>query len=522
MIFFLSFAVDYKNNMDDINTANVGFEKEIWSAADKLRGNMDASEYKNIVLGLIFLKYISDKFEEKYNELKDEGEGFEEDRDAYYAEGIFFVPQQARWEAISYAAHTAEIGKVIDKAMELIEKENSRLKNILPKGFARPELDKRRLGEVVDLFTNVKMSVHGDSRDILGRAYEYCLAQFAENEGKKAGEFYTPPCVVKTIVEILKPISRPQRGTRGIRVYDPACGSGGMFVQSAKFVEAHAGNINEISVFGQESNPTTWKMAQMNLAIRGIEANLGSYNADTFFNDCFPTEKFDYIMANPPFNMSDWGGDKLRKDARWKYGIPPAGNANFAWLQHMIYHMAPFGKIGMVLANGSLSSQTSGEGEIRKNIVEADLVSCIVAMPPQLFYTTQIPVSLWFLSKNKRQKGRTLFIDAREMGTMKSRRLRELSDDDIKKLGDTYDKYEAGTLENEKGFCAVVDTAEIAKHDYILTPGRYVGIKEQKEDKEPFDEKMKRLTDELSELFEESHKLEAEIHKQLKSIGYEI
>ena len=522
MIFFLSFAVDYKNNMDDINTANVGFEKEIWSAADKLRGNMDASEYKNIVLGLIFLKYISDKFEEKYNELKYEGEGFEEDRDAYYAEGIFFVPQQARWEAISYAAHTAEIGKVIDKAMELIEKENSRLKNILPKGFARPELDKRRLGEVVDLFTNVKMSVHGDSRDILGRAYEYCLAQFAENEGKKAGEFYTPPCVVKTIVEILKPISSSQRGTRGIRVYDPACGSGGMFVQSAKFVEAHAGNINEISVFGQESNPTTWKMAQMNLAIRGIEANLGSYNADTFFNDCFPTEKFDYIMANPPFNMSDWGGDKLRKDARWKYGIPPAGNANFAWLQHMIYHMAPFGKIGMVLANGSLSSQTSGEGEIRKNIVEADLVACIVAMPPQLFYTTQIPVSLWFLSKNQRQKGRTLFIDAREMGTMKSRRLRELSGDDIKKLGDTYDKYEAGTLENEKGFCAVVDTAEIAKHDYILTPGRYVGIKEQEEDKEPFDEKMKRLTGELSELFEESHKLETEIRKQLKSIGYEI
>lgn len=516
------FSIDCKNNMEDINTANVGFEKEIWSAADKLRGNMDASEYKNIILGLIFLKYISDKFEEKYDELKAEGEGFEEDRDSYDAEGIFFVPQKARWSAISYAAHTAEIGKVIDKAMELIEKENSRLKNILPKSFARPELDKRRLGEVVDLFTNVKMSVHGDSRDILGRTYEYCLAQFAENEGKKAGEFYTPPCVVKTIVEILKPLSSARGSTKGIRVYDPACGSGGMFVQSAKFVEAHAGNINEISVFGQESNPTTWKMAQMNLAIRGIEANLGSYNADTFFNDCFPTEKFDYIMANPPFNMSDWGGDKLKNDVRWKYGIPPAGNANFAWLQHMIYHMAPFGKIGMVLANGSLSSQTSGEGDIRKNIVEADLVSCIVAMPPQLFYTTQIPVSLWFLSRNKKQKGKTLFIDAREMGTMKSRKLRELSDADIKKLSDTHDKYENGPLENEKGFCAVVDTAEIAKHDYILTPGRYVGIKEQAEDKEPFDEKMKRLTGELSELFKESHNLEAEIRKQLKSIGYEL
>lgn len=508
--------------MGNTNTTNIGFEDQIWTAANILRGNMDASEYKNIVLGLIFLKYISDRFESKYLELKEEGEGWEEYKDSYTADNIFFVPPEARWQVISYAAHTAEIGKVIDNAMALIEKENSRLKNILPKGFARPELDKRRLGEVVDLFTNVKMKDKGDTRDILGRTYEYCLSKFAEQEGKKAGEFYTPSCVVKTIVEILKPISSSQRGTRGIRVYDPACGSGGMFVQSAKFVKAHAGNINEISVFGQESNPTTWKMAQMNLAIRGIEANLGRYNADTFFNDCFPTEKFDYIMANPPFNMSDWGGDKLRNDVRWKYGIPPAGNANFAWLQHMIYHMAPFGKIGMVLANGSLSSQTSGEGDIRKNIVEADLVSCIVAMPPQLFYTTQIPVSLWFLSKNKKQKGKTLFIDAREMGTMKSRKLRELSDDDIKKLGDTYDKYEAGTLENEKGFCAVVDTAEIAKHDYILTPGRYVGIKEQVEDQEPFDEKMKRLTGELSELFEESHKLEAEIRKQLKSIGYEI
>ena len=291
--------------MSNTNTTNIGFEDQIWTAANILRGNMDASEYKNIVLGLIFLKYISDRFESKYLELKEEGEGWEEYKDSYTAENIFFVPPEARWQVISYAAHTAEIGKVIDNAMALIEKENSRLKNILPKGFARPELDKRRLGEVVDLFTNVKMKDKGDTRDILGRTYEYCLSKFAEQEGKKAGEFYTPSCVVKTIVEILKPISSSQRGTRGIRVYDPACGSGGMFVQSAKFVKAHAGNINEISVFGQESNPTTWKMAQMNLAIRGIEANLGSYNADTFFNDCFPTEKFDYIMANPPFNMSE-------------------------------------------------------------------------------------------------------------------------------------------------------------------------------------------------------------------------
>ena len=508
--------------MGNTNTTNIGFEDQIWTAANILRGNMDASEYKNIVLGLIFLKYISDRFESKYLELKEEGEGWEEYKDSYTAENIFFVPPEARWQVISYAAHTAEIGKVIDNAMALIEKENSRLKNILPKGFARPELDKRRLGEVVDLFTNVKMKDKGDTRDILGRTYEYCLSKFAEQEGKKAGEFYTPSCVVKTIVEILKPISSSQRGTRGIRVYDPACGSGGMFVQSAKFVKAHAGNINEISVFGQESNPTTWKMAQMNLAIRGIEANLGRYNADTFFNDCFPTEKFDYIMANPPFNMSDWGGDKLRNDVRWKYGIPPAGNANFAWLQHMIYHMAPFGKIGMVLANGSLSSQTSGEGDIRKNIVEADLVSCIVAMPPQLFYTTQIPVSLWFLSRNKKQKGKTLFIDAREMGTMKSRKLRELSDDDIKKLGDTYDKYENGTLENKKGFCAVVSTEEIAKQGYILTPGRYVGIEEKEDDGEPFDDKMKRLTSELSEMFKQSEILQNEIKEKLKSIGWKI
>ncbi len=508
--------------MDDINTANIGFEKEIWAAANILRGNMDASEYKNIVLGLIFLKYISDKFEAKYNELVAEGEGFEEDKDSYTAESIFFVPEQARWKEISYAAHTPEIGKVIDSAMVLIEKENPRLKNILPKSFARPELDKRRLGDVVDLFTNIKMKDSGDSRDILGRTYEYCLSQFAEQEGKKAGEFYTPPCVVKTIVEILKPLPNSVRGHRGIRVYDPACGSGGMFVQSAKFVKAHQGNINNVSVYGQESNPTTWKMAQMNLAIRGIEANLGRFNADTFFSDCFPTDKFDYIMANPPFNDSNWGGDKLTQDPRWKFGVPPTGNANFAWLQHMIFHLAPFGKIGMVLANGSLASQTSGEGDIRANIVKADLVSCIVAMPPQLFYTTQIPVSLWFLEKNKKQAGKTLFIDARKMGEMKTRKLRELTDADIEKLGKTYDDYENGTLENVKGFCAVVSTEDIAKEDYILTPGRYVGVEEQADDGEPFDDKMKRLTSELSNLFAQSHTLEDEIRKQLKGIGYEI
>lgn len=495
-------------------TANIGFEKEIWEAACVLRGNIDASEYKSVVLGLIFLKYISDRFEHKYEELKAEGEGFEEDIDEYTSEGIFFVPQGARWKDIAAAAHTPEIGVAIDNAMRSIEKNNKRLKDILPKNFARPELDKRRLGDVVDLFTNIKMHEHGDEKDILGRTYEYCLSKFAEQEGKLAGEFYTPSCVVRTLVEVLQPFHG--------RVYDPCCGSGGMFVQSAKFVESHSGNINDISVYGQDSNPTTWKMAQMNLAIRGIDADLGQYNADTFFNDCHPTLRADYIMANPPFNLSDWGADKLQDDVRWKYGIPPAGNANFAWMQHMIYHLAPNGKIGMVLANGSLSSQSGGEGEIRKNIVNADLVDCIVAMPPQLFYTTQIPVSLWFLSKNKPQKGKTLFIDARKMGTMVTRKLREFTDDDIKKIADTYKAFADGTLEDVKGFCAVVGTDEIAKQDYILTPGRYVGIEEQEADDEPFDAKMTRLTGELSAMFAKSHELEEEIRKNMGAIGYEI
>lgn len=496
------------------NTAGIGFEKQIWDAACVLRGNMDASEYKSVVLGLIFLKYISDRFDEKYQSLVAEGDGFEEDIDEYTSEGIFFVPENARWNVIASNAHTPEIGTIIDEAMRAIEKENKRLKDILPKNFARPELDKRRLGDVVDLFTNIKMVDSGSSKDILGRTYEYCLSKFAEQEGKLAGEFYTPSCVVRTLVEVLQPYNG--------RVYDPCCGSGGMFVQSAKFVENHRGNINDISVYGQDSNPTTWKMAQMNLAIRGIDADLGKFNADTFFNDCHPTLRADYIMANPPFNLSDWGADKLTDDVRWQYGMPPAGNANFAWLQHMIHHLAPNGKIGMVLANGSLSSQSGGEGEIRKNIINADLVECIIAMPTQLFYTTQIPVSLWFLAKNKKQKGNTLFIDARKLGTMVTRKLRELTDEDIAKIADTYNAYADGTLENVKGFCAVVDTEEIAKQDYILTPGRYVGIEEQEDDGEPFEDKINRLTSELSELFAKSHELEAEIKDKLGAIGYEL
>ena len=500
--------------MAEKNTADIGFEKQIWDAACVLRGNIDASEYKSVVLGLIFLKYISDRFEAKYQELVAEGDGFEEDKDEYTAENIFFVPENARWSVISAAAHTPEIGTVIDEAMRSIEKENKRLKDILPKNFARPELDKRRLGEVVDLFTNIQMIDHGNSKDILGRTYEYCLAKFAEQEGKLAGEFYTPSCVVRTLVEVLQPYNG--------RVYDPCCGSGGMFVQSSKFIENHGGNIKNISVYGQDSNPTTWKLAQMNLAIRGIEADLGKFSADTFFNDCHPQLKADFIMANPPFNLSGWGQDKLLDDVRWQYGTPPANNANFAWLQHMIWHLAPNGRIGMVLANGSLSSQSGGEGEIRKNIINADLVDCIVAMPSQLFYTTQIPVSLWFLARNKKQKGKTLFIDARKLGTMVTRKLRELTDEDIQRISDTYNAFVDGTLEDEKGFCAVVTTQDIAKQDYILTPGRYVGIEEQEDDGEPFDEKMSRLTSELSELFAKSHELEAEIRERLGAIGYEL
>lgn len=509
--------------MAETNTSNIGFEKQIWDAACVLRGNLDASEYKSVVLGLIFLKYISDRFEAKYKELVDEGDGFEEDKDEYTAENIFFVPENARWSMIAGAAHTPEIGTVIDEAMRSIEQENKRLKDILPKNFARQELDKRRLGDVVDLFTNIQMVEHGNSKDILGRTYEYCLSKFAEQEGKLAGEFYTPACVVKTLVEILQPYNG--------RVYDPCCGSGGMFVQSAKFVENHGGNINKISVFGQDSNPTTWKMAQMNLAIRGIEADLGKFSADTFFNDCHPQLKADFIMANPPFNLSNWGQDKLLDDVRWQYGTPPAGNANFAWLQHMIWHLAPHGRMGMVLANGSLSSQSGGEGDIRKNIINADLVDCIVAMPPQLFYTTQIPVSIWFFNKAKTQPGHTLFIDARNLGTMVTRKLRELTDcesedparrGDIQRIADTYRAYAEGRLEAEQGFCAVATSEEIAAQEFILTPGRYVGIAAQAEDSEPFAAKMERLTNELSGLFARSHDLEAEIRRQLEKIGYKL
>ena len=497
------------------NTTSIGFEDKIWQAADVLRGNLNAAEYEGVVLGLIFLKYISDRFEAKYQELKDDEYADPEDIDEYTSENVFFVPQGARWSVISAAAHTPQIGNVIDEALKLIEQNNDRLKGILPKNFARPELDKRRLGDVVDLFTNIEMHDAGEERDLLGRTYEYCLQKFASMEGKNAGEFYTPSCIVRTIVEILQPYEG--------RIYDPACGSGGMFVQSAKFITRHQKSVDKISIFGQEANPSTWKMCHMNLAIRGLEGNLGTSYADTFFDDQHPTLKADFIMANPPFNLDKWGQPQLLEDVRWKYGIPPSGNANFAWMQHMIHHLSPRGRIGLVLANGALSSQTGGEGEIRKNIILDDLVECIVALPSQLFYSTGIPVSLWFLNRDKKRPGETLFIDARNMGTMVTRKLRELTaEGDIKKLADTYKAFIAGTLEDEKGFCAVVTTEEIAKQDYILTPGRYVGIAEQEDDGEPFQDKMNRLTAELHDLFNKGHELEDEIKKQLGSIGFNL
>ncbi len=494
------------------NTTSIGFEEIIWRAADKLRGNLSASEYEGVVLGLIFLKYISDKFEAKYNELKNDEYADVEDRDEYEADGIFFVPQEARWDVIRNASRTPEVGNIIDRALMAIEKENPKLRGVLPGNYGREELDKRRLGDVVDLFTNIKMHASGDEKDLLGRVYEYCLQKFASMEGKNAGEFYTPSCIVRTIVEILQPFEG--------RVYDPCCGSGGMFVQSAKFLKSHQKELANISIYGQEFNTSTWKMAHMNVAIRGLEANLGQAAADTFMDDQHPTLKADYIMANPPFNLKDWGADKLQNDKRWMFGIPPSGNANFAWMQHMIHHLSPTGRIGSVSANGALSSQSGGEGVIRQKIVEADLVEGIVALPSQLFYSTGIPVSLWFLSRKKQQPGKVLFLDARNMGTMVTRSVRELMEGDIRKIADTFEAFRNGTLEDEAGFCAVKTLEDIAAQDYILTPGRYVGIADQEEDGEPFEEKMERLTSELSELFDKSHELEGEINKQLNTIGY--
>lgn len=491
--------------MAEKNTANIGFEKQIWDAACVLWGHIPAAEYRKVIVGLIFLRYISSAFEKRYNELVAEGDGFEDEPDAYLMDNIFFVPEKARWSVVSAAAHTPEIGSVIDDAMRAIEEENKTLKNVLPKNYASPDLDKRVLGDVVDLFTNMDMTDTEDSKDLLGRTYEYCIAQFAAYEGVKGGEFYTPSSVVRTLVEILRPFEN-------CRVYDPCCGSGGMFVQSAKFIQAHSGNRGNISVYGQESNADTWKMAKMNMAIRGIDADFGQYHADTFFNDLHKTLKADFIMANPPFNLSNWGQDKLKDDIRWKYGVPPAGNANYAWIQHMIHHLAPNGKIGLVLANAALTISNGSEYEIKKNIIEDDLVECIISLPAHLFYSTKIKVSLWIISKKKKQPNTTLFIDGRKLGSMTSRTIRELLDADIDKISHTYQSYiNDDEYSDETAFCYKATLDEIKKKNYNISPTKYVvGSLDADEISDWADEKeydIKRLM----ELQEQSRAINSEI-----------
>lgn len=507
------------------STANIGFEAKLWLAADKLRSNMDAAEYKHVVLGLIFLKYISDSFEEhnaKLKEGKGEYKGADpEDPDEYKAENVFWVPKEARWEHLQGKAKQPTIGKIVDDAMVAVERDNTRLKGVLPKDYARPALDKHRLGELIDLVGTIGLGdKENRAKDVLGRVYEYFLTQFASAEGKNGGQFYTPSCVVRCLVEMLA----PYKG----RIYDPCCGSGGMFVQSEKFVESHGGKIGDISIYGQESNSTTRRLAVMNLALRGIEADFGPEHADTFRRDLHPDLRADFVLANPPFNDSDW----FRKDddVRWQYGVPPKGNANFAWVQHFIHHLAPNGMAGFVLANGSMSSNQSGEGEIRRALIEADLVDCMVAMPGQLFYSTQIPVCLWFLTKKKNDGKRrdrrkeSLFIDARKMGTLIDRVHRELTDADLEKITATYHAWrgdkDAGKYEDAPGFCKSAKTEEIAGHGYVLTPGRYVGAEEVEDDGEPFEEKMPRLVAELNAQFAESAKLEKAIKTNLRGLGY--
>ncbi len=507
-------------------TGPLGFEAALWAAADKLRNNMDAAEYKHVVLGLVFLKYISDAFEERYQALVAEtAQGADpEDPDEYRAANVFWVPREGRWSLLLAQAKDPLIGKLVDDAMTAIERDNPSLKGVLPKEYARPSLDKHRLGELIDLVGNIGLGDRESrSRDVLGRVYEYFLSQFASAEGKKGGQFYTPQCVVRVLVEMLA----PYKG----RVYDPCCGSGGMFVQSEKFVEAHGGRVGDISIYGQESNPTTWRLAKMNLAIRGIEGNLGSEHADSYHRDLHPDLKADYVLANPPFNDSDWGGDRLRDDPRWQYGTPPAGNANFAWVQHFLHRLAPSGLAGFVLANGSMSSNQSGEGQIRQSLVEADLVDCMVALPGQLFYATQIPVCLWFLARAKKngrfrdRRGHTLFIDARKLGTLVDRVHRELAGDDIARVAGTYHAWrgdaDAGAYTDVAGFCKSATTEEIRGHGFVLTPGRYVGAEDVEADDEAFEEKMARLTATLKEQFAESARLEAAIRENLGRLGYD-
>jgi type I restriction enzyme M protein len=519
---------------DSKNGATVGYEAQLWQMADALRGSMDAAEYKHVVLGLIFLKYISDAFEEQHAKLvADKKSGADpEDPDEYRALSIFWVPPEARWAHLKAQAKQPTVGRLVDDAMAGIERDNPALRGVLPKDYARPALDKTRLGQLIDMISNVTVGDEAArAKDVLGRVYEYFLSQFASAEGKKGGEFYTPRCVVKLLVEMLE----PYRG----RVYDPCCGSSGMFVQSVEFIRAHAkGNGNggkagggkakaDISIYGQESNYTTWRLAKMNLAIRGIDGQIA--HGDTFHDDRHPDLKADFILANPPFNISDWGGERLAGDKRWQYGAPPKGNANFAWVQHIVHHLAPTGAAGFVLANGSMSSNQSGEGEIRKALIEADLVNCMVALPAQLFYSTPIPACLWFLARDRNGKfrdrrGHVLFIDARRLGRMVDRTHRELTDDDIAHIAATYHAWrgekDAGEYADTAGYCKSASLDEVRKHGHVLTPGRYVSVGAQEDDREPFDEKMKRLAATLREQQAEAAKLDAAIAANLKGLGY--
>jgi type I restriction enzyme M protein len=503
------------------NGGDLGFEDKLWKAADELRGSMDAAEYKHVVLGLIFLKYVSDAFVERHRELEAEAtEGADpEDADEYRAKNVFWVPKEARWQRLRDAAKQPNIGKLVDDAMVAIERDNQTLKGVLPKDYARPALDKQRLGALIDLISTIGMGdAESRKKDILGRVYEYFLSRFASAEGKKGGQFYTPRCVVRALVEMLA----PYKG----RVFDPCCGSGGMFIQSERFVEAHGGRVGDISIFGQESNTTTWRLAKMNLAIRGIDADLGEPDpAGSFFKNQHPDLKADFILANPPFNDSAWGGERLRDDVRWKYGVPPAGNANFAWVQHFIHHLSPAGAAAFLLANGSMSSDQSGEGDIRKAIVEADLVDCIVAMPGQLFYSTSIPVCVWVLARDKKnhrcrdRRGEMLFIDARRLGTMVSRVQRELKDEDIGRIADAYHAWrgekDAAKYEDVLGFCKAAKRQDVAASGFVLTPGRYVGAEEVEDDGEPFEERFPKLVAKLEEQFATGAKLEERIRRSI-------
>jgi len=507
------------------NKASENFENQLFKAADKLRKNIDAAEYKHIVLGLIFLKYISDSFEDLHEKLE-KGEGVyegadPEDPDEYRAENIFWVPPSARWSYLHSRAKLPTIGKDIDDAMDLIEKENPTLKGILPKVYAKPNLDKTSLGGLIDLISNIALGDEASkSKDLLGKVYEYFLGEFALAEGKKGGQFYTPKSIVKLLVEMLE----PYKG----RVFDPCCGSGGMFVMSEKFVKEHQGKVDDISIYGQESNQTTWKLCRMNLAIRGIDGSQVKWNNEgSFLKNLHPDLRADFVIANPPFNDSDWSGDLLREDARWKYGVPPTGNANFAWVQHFIYHLAPGGSAGFVLAKGALTSKTSGEGEIRKNIIEAGLVDCIVNLPTKLFLNTQIPASLWFLSRkdngaNKRaHPNEILFIDARNLGHLINRRTREFSDEDIAKVSETYHKWKNGDekYQDEPGFCASVSLEKVRELDYVLSPGRYVGLPEVEDDFD-FSERFPKLKKELEEQMKQEEKLNKRILENLNKIEY--